>query len=79
MHLQAHGLVYFTTQKIKTSMAHFTREVKLNDNTQVNFNQSREIAYWAKKFNMSQEAFQQIFQDNNYSISKTLAACAPKA
>ena len=56
-------------------MAHFTREVKLNENTQVNFNQSREIAYWAKKFNMTQEAFQQIFQDNNFSISKTLAAC----
>ena len=60
-------------------MANFTREVKLNDNTQVNFNQSPEIAYWAKKFNMSQEAFQKIFQKNNYSISKTLADCTAKA
>ncbi len=59
-------------------MAHFTREVKVNNNTQINFNQSREIAYWAKKLNMTQEAFQQIFQDNDYSISKTLAACNRK-
>jgi hypothetical protein len=74
-------LVYRFTQKIKIEpdMAHFTREVKLNENTQVNFNQSREIAYWAKKFNMSQEAFQQVFQDNNFSITKTLAACTAKA
>ena len=81
INLQARSLVYSFNKKIKikTNMAHFTREVKLNDNTQVNFNQSREIAYWAKKFNMSQEAFQQIFQDNNYSISKTLAACNGKA
>lgn len=60
-------------------MAHFTREIKLNENTQVNFNQSREVAYWAKKFNMSQQAFQQIFQDNNFSIAKTLAVCNAKA
>lgn len=57
-------------------MAHFIRKEKVNDNTQVNFNASREVAYWAKKFNISAASFQKIFQSNNYSISKTLAYCS---
>ncbi len=59
-------------------MAHFVRKEKVNDNPQINFNQSREIAYWAKKFNMTADSFQRIFQNNNYSISKTLAFCSAK-
>ncbi len=57
-------------------MIHFARKEKMNENPQINFNQSREIAYWAKKFNISAESFQQIFQNNNFSISKTLAYCS---
>jgi len=60
-------------------MIHFARKEKVNDNTQINFNGSREIAYWAKKFNMSTESFQQIFEDNSFSISKTLASCTKRA
>ena len=56
-------------------MATFIRKEKVNDNLQINFNHSKEIAYWAKKFNISSESFQQIFQNNNYSITKTLAFC----
>ena len=60
-------------------MVHFRRKEKINENPQINFNQSREIAYWAKKFNISAQSFQQIFQNHNYSISKTLAYCSGKA
>lgn len=56
-------------------MASFVRKEKVNDNPQINFNHSKEIAYWAKKFNVSTDIFQQIFEDNNYSITKTLAFC----
>ena len=56
-------------------MIPFHRKEKINDNPQVNFNASREIAYWAKKFNITPNNFQQIFESNNSSISKTLAYC----
>ena len=36
---------------------------KLNANVQVNFNKSQEVAYWAKKYNISQEILQQVFAD----------------
>jgi hypothetical protein len=45
---------------------------KLSDNVQVNFNHSKEIAYWSKKFNISPLTFQKIFEESGYSISKTL-------
>ncbi len=59
-------------------MIHLARKEKVSENTQVNFNQSKEISYWAKKFNISPEAFQQIFQEHNNSISRTLAYCSGK-
>lgn len=43
-----------------------------NKNTQVNFNASREVMYWAKKYNTSQQEIQQLFEQTGYSISKTL-------
>ena len=49
-----------------------TVKEKLNDNVQVNFNYSQEIAYWAKKYNVSPEVFQKAFQESGYSILKTL-------
>lgn len=48
---------------------------KLNPNTQVNFNKSPEVAYWSKKYNISQDILQRVFADNGYSISKTIAWC----
>ena len=45
---------------------------KLNENVQVNFNHSKEIAYWSRKYNISPFMFQQAFQQSGYSISKTL-------
>jgi hypothetical protein len=42
-------------------------------NTQVNFNASREVVYWAKKYNTSQQEIQQLFEQTGYSISKTLS------
>lgn len=44
------------------------------NNVQFNFSKSPEIAYWAKKFNLSQDILQQTFKENNYSIAQTLAA-----
>ena len=52
-----------------------TAKEKLNDNTQVNFNHSKEIIYWSAKFNISPEVFQKAFVENGYSISKTLSYC----
>ncbi|MES2332486.1 MAG: hypothetical protein V4539_22965 [Bacteroidota bacterium] len=50
------------------------RVAKLNStNTQVNFNASSEIEYWAKKYNTSVAEIQEIFQECDYSISKTIA------
>jgi hypothetical protein len=45
---------------------------KLNENVQVNFNHSKEIAYWSKKYNISPATFQKVFEQSGYSISKTL-------
>ena len=52
-------------------MANLVKE-KLSDNVQVNFNHSKEIAYWAKMYNISPELFQKIFVETGYSIPKTL-------
>lgn len=42
------------------------------NSTQVNFNASQEIVYWAKKYNTSQEEIQQIFHETGNSIYKTI-------
>lgn len=53
-------------------MARVAKE-KVTENVQINFNRSQEIAYWAKKYNVDPTRFQQIFQQNGNSVSKTLA------
>jgi hypothetical protein len=45
---------------------------KLNESIQVNFNHSKEIAYWSKKYNTNPDIFQKAFEQSGYSISKTL-------
>jgi hypothetical protein len=50
------------------------RKEKLSENMQVNFNHSKEIAYWAKKYNISPQLFQKVFEESGYSISRTLAS-----
>ncbi len=58
------------------------RIAKVSQNsTKVNFQASPEIGYWAKKYNTSLEEIQVIFQENGYSMAKTLAALQsrPKA
>jgi len=50
-------------------------EERLNDNVQVNFNHSKEISYWSKKYNISPEMFRKAFEESGYSISKTLQLC----
>ena len=45
---------------------------KLSENIQANFNHSKEIAYWAKKYNVSPSIFQKAFEQSGYSILKTL-------
>lgn len=52
---------------------------KLNTNTQVNFNKSTEVAYWSKKYNISQDILQRVFADNGFSISKTISWCQANA
>lgn len=54
-----------------------TRQVKerVNENVQVNFNQSQEIAHWARMYNVSPAIFQKTFEENGRSIPKTLAYC----
>jgi hypothetical protein len=52
---------------------------KLNTNVQVNFNKSQEVAYWSKKYNISQEVLQKIFEGTGYSISKTISWCVSQA
>jgi ABC-type tungstate transport system permease subunit len=49
---------------------------KLNENVQVNFNHSKEIAYWSKKYNISPEIFKKAFEQAGHSISKTLQLCS---
>lgn len=51
-------------------MAHIKE--KLSDNTQTNFNHSKEIIYWAKKYNVSPAVFQKAFEESGFSVSKTL-------
>lgn len=45
---------------------------KLSENTQANFNHSKEIAYWAKKYDVSPALFQKAFEESGQSILKTL-------
>jgi len=45
---------------------------KLSDNVQTNFNHSKEIIYWAKKYNVSPSVFQKAFEESGYSVSKAL-------
>ena len=45
---------------------------KISENTQTNFNHSKEVAYWAKKYDISPVIFQKTFEESGYSISKTL-------
>ena len=52
-------------------MANLAKE-KLSDDIQMNFNHSREVAYWAKKYNVSPQLFQKAFKESGYSIPKTL-------
>ena len=47
---------------------------RLSENVNVNFNQSKEIAYWAHKYNMSIDKFQQLFREAGYSISRLLSS-----
>jgi hypothetical protein len=54
------------------------RKATTNKRTQVNFNASPEIIYWAKKYNASQEEIQQLFAETGYSISKTIAVLQQK-
>jgi hypothetical protein len=51
------------------------RKERVNENVQVNFNQSSEIAYWAKKYNVSPAIFQKTFEETGGSITKTLTLC----
>ncbi|RFM25806.1 hypothetical protein [Deminuibacter soli] len=44
------------------------------NNVQFNFSKSPEIAYWARKYNISPEVLQQTFRENGYSIAQTIAA-----
>ena len=55
-----------------------TAKEKLSGNVQVNFNHSKEIAYWSKKYNISPLAFQKAFEEAGYSISKALQLCNEK-
>jgi hypothetical protein len=52
---------------------------KISQNVQVNFNHSKEIVYWAKKYNVSPDIFQKAFEQSGHSISKTLELLQQKA
>ena len=60
-------------------MATFITKAKKSDNTQTNFNASKEISYWAEKYNISKDEFQRMLEKNEYSISRLLAAINKKA
>lgn len=45
---------------------------KLSENTQTNFNHSKEIVYWAKQYKIEPAVFQKIFEESGHSITKTL-------
>jgi hypothetical protein len=49
-----------------------TNKQKLDENVNINFVQSKEIAYWANKYNVSIDRFQQMFSEAGYSISALL-------
>ncbi len=53
-------------------------KTQLNQNTAINFNHSKEITDWAKKYNVSREKFQQLFSEANYSIATLLQSGALK-
>lgn len=55
-------------------MTRINSKAKLSENVQVNFHQSKEIAYWANKYNLNIEKFQQLFREAGYSISKLLSS-----
>ena len=55
------------------------RKAAINqNNTQVNFNASPEIVYWAKKYNTSQAEIQELFAASGYSISKMISTLQQK-
>ncbi len=70
----ARYFIHLTKIKVMTR-----RIAKVTNNTQLNFNASREVSYWAKKYNTSQEEIQDIFHNSGYSISKTIAILQEKA
>lgn len=43
-----------------------------SDNIQVNFNISKEVAYWARKYNIEPQQLKSIFEQTGYSISRTI-------
>ena len=43
-----------------------------SDNIQVNFNISKEVAYWARKYNIEPHQLKSIFEQTGYSISRTI-------
>lgn len=49
-------------------------QAKLNENIQVNFNNSKEMSYWAKKMNLDPLQLQKKFEEIG-SISKTITYC----
>jgi hypothetical protein len=53
-------------------MTHFKSGNSSALNSETNFNRSKEIAYWSKKYNIDPDIFQKLFQQSEYSISKTL-------
>ena len=55
-------------------MTRIRTKSRLSENVNVNFNQSKEIAYWANKYNMSIDKFQQLFREAGYSISRLLSS-----
>lgn len=55
-----------------------TVKIKTHENVQVNFNLSKEIAYWAKKYNITPEELKHLFERTGYSITQTIAAMKNK-
>ena len=50
------------------------KKERLSENVQQNFNQSKEIAYWANKYNLSVEEFQRLFKEAGFSIARLLGS-----
>ncbi|CAN5590878.1 hypothetical protein BH10BAC2_BH10BAC2_20860 [soil metagenome] len=55
-------------------MTRINIKVKLSEDVQVNFHQSKEIAYWANKYKLSVQKFELLFKEAGYSISKLLSS-----